>query len=151
MVFIFPHSSLKLHSLLTNHPQSRTFILTRFNMFLTLKHTELHAYKASRAFVHDCYQLTNQLPSEERFSMVSQIRRAALSVHLNISEGASRKSAMERKRYFEIARGSCIEIDAALDIASDLGYLDPIDTARLGSSMTLCFKLLSGLIHAIEK
>ena len=120
-------------------------------MFLTLKHTELNAYKASRTFVHDCYHLTNQLPSEERFSMISQIRRAALSVHLNISEGASRKSVTERKRFFEIARGSCIEIDAALDIAFDLGYLAKVDTSNIGSSITICFKLLSGLIHASQK
>ncbi len=52
--------------------------------------------------------------------MVSQIRRAALSVHLNIAEGASGKSEVERKRYFEISRGSIIEIDTALDIAFEL-------------------------------
>jgi len=63
------------------------------------------------------------LPAEEKFGMITQIRRAGLSVHLNVAEGSSRKSAFERKRYFEIARGSVIEIDAALDIAFDLGYL----------------------------
>jgi len=47
--------------------------------------------------------------------MISQIRRAALSVHLNISEGASRKSETGRKRYYEVARGSVVEIDSALD------------------------------------
>ena len=120
-------------------------------MFLTLKHTQLDVYKVSRSFVSNCYQLTNQLPAEERFSMVSQIRRAALSVHLNISEGASRNSANERKRFFEIARGSCIEIDAALDIAFDLGYLHAIDTSKIGTSLIKCFQLLSGLIRAIEK
>jgi four helix bundle protein len=46
--------------------------------------------------------------------MASQIRRAALSFHLNIAEGSSRKSEVERKRYYEIARGSVIEIDAPL-------------------------------------
>jgi len=48
---------------------------------------------------------------------VQQVRRAALSVHLNIAEGCSRKSKSERRRYFEIARGSVIEIDAAIGIA----------------------------------
>ena len=78
--------------------------------------------------------------------MISQIRRAALSVHLNIAEGASRKSEAERKRYSEVARGSVIEIDAALDIASDLKYLENIDTSNLGKSMINCFKVLTGMI-----
>lgn len=79
--------------------------------------------------------------------MVSQIRRAALSVHLNIAEGASRKSLAERKRFYEIARGSIIEIDAIIDVAHDLNYLQGYDTKSLELSMVLCFKLLSGLIN----
>jgi len=120
-------------------------------MFLQLKHTQLEVYKASEKFVENCYQLTQHLPSEERFGMISQIRRAALSVHLNIAEGASRKSTLERKRFFEIARGSCVEVDAALDIASSLGYLQKFDTQPLGISLVTCYKIISGLIHALEK
>lgn len=70
-----------------------------------------------------CYRLTTILPPEEKFGMTSQIRRAALSVHLNIAEGASGRSDAERKRYYEIARGSLVEIDAALDVANDLNLL----------------------------
>ena len=61
--------------------------------------------------------------TRRKFGMISQVRRAAVSVHLNIAEGASRKSEAERKRYFEISRGSLIEIDAALDVAMNLEYL----------------------------
>ena len=92
-------------------------------MFLKLNHQKLEVFIVSRQFVLECYKLSNTLPSNERFGMVSQIRRAAVSVHLNIAEGASRKSETERKRFYEIARGSIIEIDAALDIANDLKYL----------------------------
>lgn len=115
-------------------------------MFLTLNHQKLNIYSASREFVHECYRLTNHFPAEEKFAMVSQIRRAALSVHLNIAEGASRKSEAERKRYYEIARGSMIEIDAALDIADDLGYMKNLNAGSLGEKMVRCFKLLSGMI-----
>ena len=80
--------------------------------------------------------------------MTSQIRRAALSVHLNIAEGSSRKSEVERKRYYEIARGSVIEIDAALDIAKEIEYLNNYDLTNLGESMIKCFKLLSRLIES---
>lgn len=79
--------------------------------------------------------------------MISQIRRAALSVHLNIAEGASRRSAAERKRYFEISRGSIVEIDAALDIAKELNYIKNYNTENLGIQLTKCFRLLTGLIN----
>lgn len=115
-------------------------------MFLTLNHQKLDVYSASRQFVKECYQLTKHLPSEEKFGLISQIRRAALSVHLNIAEGASRKSEIERKRYFEVARGSVIEIDAALDIADDLKYLEKIELKNLNESMVKCFRILTGLI-----
>ena len=114
-------------------------------MFLQLNHQKLDVYNLSKQFVLECYKLTKISPTEEKFSMCSQIRRAALSVHLNIAEGASRKSETERKRYFEISRGSVIEIDAAIGIAFDLKYLENYETQNLSSSMINCFKMLTGL------
>ena len=117
-------------------------------MYLKLNHQKLDVYQASRKFVAECYKLSNHLPQEEKFGMISQIRRAALTVHLNIAEGASRKSKIERMRYYEISRGSLIEIDAALDVANDLDYLENVNTEILGADMVICFKLLSGLIKS---
>ncbi len=117
-------------------------------MFLTLNHQKLDIYSASRTFVLQCYKLTKSLPPEEKFGMISQIRRAALSVHLNIAEGASRKSETERKRYYEIARGSVIEIDAALDIANDLDYITHYNKEEIGKAMIKCFKILTGMIQS---
>ncbi len=120
-------------------------------MFLKLNHQKLEVFTASRQFVLECYRLTKVLPADEKFGMITQIRRAALSVHLNIAEGSSRKSETERKRYYEIARGSVIEIDAAMDIANDLEYMAKFDTAMLGEKMITCFKLLSGLIQSVSR
>lgn len=78
--------------------------------------------------------------------MTQQIRRAALSVHLNLSEGASRKSETERRRFFEIARGSLIEIDTAFDIALSLNYLNNEKLNELSELIIMTFKLLTGLI-----
>lgn len=103
-------------------------------------------YKASREFVFECYRFTKNLPDEEKYAMASQIRRAALSIYLNIAEGASRKSNTERKRFYEIARGSIVEIDAAMDIANDLNYIGKYDTAKMGEKMIAVFKLLSGML-----
>lgn len=115
-------------------------------MFLTLNHQKLDVYSFSKSFVLECYKLTKHLPADEKFGMISQIRRAALSVHLNIAEGASRKSETERKRFYEVARGSVIEIDAALDIASCLNYLDGFKLDALNECTVKTFKILSGMI-----
>lgn len=117
-------------------------------MFLKLNHQKLNVFIASRAFVMEWYKLSKELPPDEKFGMISQIRRAALSVYLNIAEGASRKSEIERKRYYEISRGSLIEVDAALDVAQDLNYLANTNTDLLGEAMIKCFKLLTGLIKS---
>lgn len=120
-------------------------------MFLKLNHQRPEVFIRSRGFVLECYKISNILPSDEKFGMITQIRRAAVSVYLNIAEGSSRKSETERKRYFEIARGSVIEIDAALDLAGDLNYLKNYDSNKLGETMIICFKLLCGLIHSESK
>ena len=119
-------------------------------MFLNLGHTKLPIYSITRKFVLECYRAVKLLPVDEKYVLSQQIRRAALSVHLNFAEGSSKKSQAERKRYYEIARSSVAEIDSALDIAEDLGYLNAGSLRDLGESMKLCFKQLSNLINTIE-
>ena len=116
-------------------------------MFLQLAYTKLNVFGFSKALTLECYRITIQFPNHEKFAMVQQIRRAAISVHLNIAEGCSRKSLAERKRFFEIARGSVIEIDTAFDIAQELGYTTSLDLQTLGYNIIQSFKLLSGMIN----
>lgn len=78
--------------------------------------------------------------------MVPQLRRAALSVKLNLAEGASRKSGAERNRFIEVARGSIVEIDAALETAVDLNYLKPEKLTTIGESLNKSFAMLSNMI-----
>lgn len=119
-------------------------------MFLKLNHQNLDIYNASMNFVGECYKFSKHLPIDEKFGMISQIRRAALPVHLNIGEGFSRKSPAERKRYFEISRGSIIEIDAALDVAEKLNYFSNYKNENLKTTMLRTFEILSGLIKALN-
>jgi four helix bundle protein len=120
-------------------------------MFLQLAHTKLDVFTVSKVFVLECYRITKNFPQEEKFALIQQIRRAALSVHLNIAEGCSRKSLAERKRFFEISRGSVIEVDTAFDIACSLNYCTENDLAALGEHLVKTFKILSGLIASSEK
>jgi four helix bundle protein len=115
-------------------------------MFLNLSHTKLDAYKFSQQLALECYKITKSFPNEEKFALVQQIRRAAISVHLNLAEGCSRKSQAERNRFFEIARGSVIEVDTAIDIAVKLEYVLQHNLEVLGEHIIKSFKLLSGMI-----
>lgn len=115
-------------------------------MFLELAHTKLDVFITGKVFVLSCYKLSKLLPQEERFNMVQQLRRAALSVQLNIAEGSSRKSAIERRRFYEISRGSLIEIDTIFDLAVALEYFKKEDVAETGASMIKTFQMLSKMI-----
>lgn len=116
-------------------------------MFLKLAHTKLDVYQASQKLAIECYKQSRRLPVDEKFAMGQQLRRAALSVHLNLAEGCSRKSLAERRRFFEVSRGSVIEIDSCLDIALNLKYFNREDLNVLGKSIIDVFKLLSGMIR----
>src|SRR5690242_12035693 len=117
-------------------------------MFLQLNHQQFDIYKVSRAFVKECYRATAGFPPEEKFALTQQVRRAAFSVFLNIAEGFSRKSSADRKRFFEISRGSLNEIDAALDVAADLGYCQKEGLVELGTYAIRTYQMLSKLISS---
>src|SRR6185436_18415766 len=103
-------------------------------------------FKVSKSFVLNCYRETKTFPPEEKFGIVQQIRRAAVSVHLNIAEGCSRKSKTARKRFYEIARGSLIEVDSALDVAVDLDYTAKEKLIELGQLIIRMFQMISKMI-----
>ena len=116
-------------------------------MFLQLAHTQMEVFRVSKELVLEVYNVAKIFPTEERYGLTQQIKRAALSVLLNIAEGCSRKSLQERKRYFEIARGSVVELDTAFDIALNLKYLSSDDLHQVGPSISSTFKQLSALIN----
>ena len=116
------------------------------NMFIQLKHRSLAVYAAVRELTKEVYRVSTHLPGDERFNMVPQMRRPALSVKLNLAEGSTRKSEIERKRFYEIARGSLIEVDVAFDIASNLNYTTKEKLNQLGILMVRTFQLISKMI-----
>jgi four helix bundle protein len=115
-------------------------------MFLTLNHQQLDTYSVAKKLVIEIYKITLGLPNEERYALRSQIRRATVSVYLNISEGASRNSPKDEKRFYEISRGSLVELDAALEVCVELGYFTTENLEHIGSLMIRPFQMLSKLI-----
>ncbi len=115
-------------------------------MFLELAHTRLDVFKTTKQLVLSCYSKSKLLPLDEKFNMVQQLRRAALSVHLNIAEGCSRKSSIERRRYFEVSRGSAIEVDTIFDISIDLNYIKKKELEETGILIIRTVQMLNKMI-----
>jgi four helix bundle protein len=115
-------------------------------MILQLAHTKLDIFKVSKQVVLNIYKLTKKFPSEEKFAMISQIRRAATSIHLNIAEGSARKTPKEKCRFYEISRSSLVEVDTILDLAFSLEYIETTDIEALAPDVIRCFQMLSGMI-----
>jgi four helix bundle protein len=115
-------------------------------MFIKLNHQSLDVYKAVRDLIKDIYFISKKLPAEEKFNMIQQIRRAALSIKLNLAEGSSRRSPVERKRIMEISRGSLIEVDAILETAVDLNCYSIDELTPIGGLLNKCFAMLSRMI-----
>jgi len=114
-------------------------------LFIPLKHKSLNVYQAVREITTEIYKITLLLPAEERFNIIQQIRRATLSVIPNLAKGCSRRSLTERKRYYEVSRGSIVEIDAILETAVDMQYLKE-DGKKIGDLLNKCFAMLSNMI-----
>jgi len=116
-------------------------------MFLDLPHSKLDVYICSREMVLECYKLSRMIPDSERFGLIQQIRRAATSVSLNIAEGCSRRTSADRRRFFEIARGSVVEIDSILDLFYDLKYCTMDNLQPTGALLIRTFKMLSSMMN----
>lgn len=84
----------------------------------------LLVWQRTREFVLLIYKVTKNFPREELFGLTSQLRRAIVSVLLNIVEGHAKESAKEVLRFFGMAKASLAEVEACLEICLDLGYLD---------------------------
>lgn len=93
-------------------------------------HKDLDVWKLAIDFVVDVYKLSSSFPDEEKFGLTSQIRRAAVSVPLNIAEGASRKGKKEYINFLHIAFGSLNEVETCLIIIEKLQLVEVKDEMR---------------------
>ncbi len=113
---------------------------------LNLSHKNLEVYRLSLQLMEETYKITKSFPKDEQYILVSQLRRAAISVCSNIAEGASRISKREKKRFYEIARGSIVEIDTQLEISCILKYSEKEKQVLILSIIASLFKMLSKMI-----
>ena len=109
-------------------------------------HKDLNVWQESIKLVTLIYEKTKSFPKDESFSLTSQIKRSAISIPSNISEGAARESNKEFLRFLFIAQGSISELDTQLLIASNLNFISKEDYIHIDEKLTEIRKMLAGLI-----
>ena len=107
------------------------------------RYKELKFWQFSRTFCKDIYTITATFPSDEKFGLVSQLRRASVSVASNIAEGTSRKSTKDFSRFLTVALGSCYEIETQLIISNDLGFISNNENEILLEKLITIIKMMS--------
>ena len=129
-----------------------TIFIINLNLYfmLNLSHKKLDVYLLSLKLVKEIYLVTARFPAEEKYVIVSQLRRAAISVCSNIAEGAARRSKQEKKRFYETARSSAVEIDTQFEIALLLEYVTNIQITAIEQHLKSIFRMLSKMIDNLE-
>ncbi|WP_305067123.1 four helix bundle protein [Jejuia pallidilutea] len=107
-------------------------------------------WKNGIELVKQVYQLSDKLPSEERFGLRSQITRASVSVPSNIAEGCSRNSEVEFKRFLEIAIGSLFEVETQLVIAQELKFIEEKELEIIFTLIQKEARMINSLINKIK-
>jgi len=108
----------------------------------------LVAWKRARHLVRVVYELTDKFPDHERYGLTSQIRRASTSVPLNLAEGSGRLTNGEWQQFLGYARGSLLELESALILAFDLGYVTLEQTKPIAERIRDVIKPVNGLLRA---
>jgi four helix bundle protein len=110
-------------------------------------HKKLDAWKLSMDLVIDVYRETDKFPNRERYGLIDQIRRAAISIPSNIAEGAARHTKKEFMNYLHIAQAALSELDTQLELARRLSYMDEASREIVDARMERIDKTITGLIR----
>lgn len=110
---------------------------------------DLEVWQRAHQLVLRIYEVTKSFPDNEKFGLISQMRRAAVSVPANIAEGFKKRSEKDKANFYNISQGSLEELRYYLILAKDLKYLDNIE--ELSDLIDEVGRMLHGLIRSIEK
>lgn len=112
---------------------------------------QLVVWQRSKDLALLVYEITKNFPSEEKFAMISQMRRAAYSIMTNIAEGNSKRTFKDRCNFFNIANGSLSELDCFIELAHELKYLNDERHKELLESVNKVGFLLNKFISSQKK
>jgi len=111
---------------------------------------ELEVWKESRVLTKDIYLLTNFLPQDEKFGLISQIRRCVISIASNIAEGAAKDSQKDFLRYLQISLGSSFELESPLILCVDLELISKTQMENHLENIERIQKRISSLIKYVK-
>jgi four helix bundle protein len=111
---------------------------------------ELHVWQKAMELAVETYQLTKQFPREEQWGLISQLRRAAVSVVSNIAEGWGRNHKNEFKYFLRLARGSAREMESQLILSQRIGYVSQEQLNEILSTLRIVSKQLFALEKSCE-
>ena len=113
-------------------------------------HRNLEVWKLSMEFVKEIYHVSDTFPKSEVYGLISQIRRAAISIPSNLAEGAARKGSKEFKQFLNIAQGSISELDTQIELAHMLEYLGQKEYGQLIEKANTISRMLYGLARTVK-
>ena len=113
-------------------------------------HNKLRAFALADEIAFQIYQITKQYPKDELYGLVSQMRRAAVSIPSNIVEGCARNSQSEYVRFLDIAFGSLRELHYQIKLSERLGFVKSEEVITLISTITEAEKVLNSLIRSLR-
>ena len=111
---------------------------------------KLIAYQKAKEVVKRTYKLLKKFPSEEKYAMCDQLRRASLSITSNIAEGVNRFSVKDKAHFIEMAYGSLMEVSSQFEIAEELGYIEANDRLSMDQLIEEDARLLSRLLNSYK-
>lgn len=112
---------------------------------------DLDAWKKARMLCKAIYQATESMPETENYGLISQMRRAVISIASNMAEGYGRDSAKDYIRFLRIACGSSYELETQIILSHDLGYFTKEQAVELYKRNTVVLKLIRGLIRSLSE
>ena len=117
---------------------------------MSSSYRDLVAWQKSMVLVRQIYKATTSYPSSELYGLVSQIRRAAVSIPCNIAEGQGRTSPGEFHQFLGNARGSLLEVQTLLEISASLDFIDSEELKTLMKMTEEVLRILNGLISSVK-
>lgn len=110
---------------------------------------DLEVFKRAHILTLKIYKISNDFPAEEKFGLISQMRRASASISANLIEGSHRLNRKEFRQFVGIAKGSAGELKYHLLLAKDLGYISNNDYLLLKTETDEIAKMLNGLAKSL--
>jgi len=112
---------------------------------------DIYAWQEAHKLVLEIYKITKTFPPDELYGLVSQLRRASISITSNLAEGFSRKSIKEKALFYDYARSSIPEIQSQLFVSKDVGYINKERFIQVFNQSQSVHKLINCFISGLNK